>query len=134
MSLKTAPSVADSPSAPGSLRWGAVPWLRGLRVGLVALWWPRLCVPTVLPSVENGLLGRGLWDKPLPAKGARERRSTEARRTEKGGGKANQTQHRRKRSAEAEVVRTESRFYANQSQRAKPGELQGGEDRAVVQP
>lgn len=62
----------DSPSAPASLRWGAVPWLRGLRVGLVALWWPKLCVPTVLPSVENGLLGRGLWDKPLPAGGIQE--------------------------------------------------------------
>lgn len=61
-------SAAASPSAPASLRWGAVPWLRGLRVGLVALWWPKLCVPTVLPSVENGLLGRGLWDKPLPAR------------------------------------------------------------------
>lgn len=46
-----------------------MPWLRGLRVGLVALWWPRLCVPTVLPSVEKGLLGRGRWDKPLPARG-----------------------------------------------------------------
>lgn len=44
-----------------------MPWFRGLRVGRVALWWPKLCEPTVLPSVEKGLLGRGLWDKPLPA-------------------------------------------------------------------
>lgn len=51
-----------------------MPWLRGLRVGLVALWWPRLCVPTVLPSVEKGLLGRGRWDKPLPAGRRREGR------------------------------------------------------------
>lgn len=51
-----------------------MPWLRGLRVGLVALWWPKLCVPTVLPSVENGLLGRGLWDKPLPATGTQDDR------------------------------------------------------------
>lgn len=66
--------VTNSPSALASLRWGAVPWLRGLRVGLVALWWPKLCVPTVLPSVENGLLGRGLWDKPLPTRGAQDDR------------------------------------------------------------
>lgn len=26
-------------------------------------------MPTVLPSVEKGLLGRGRWDKPLPAGG-----------------------------------------------------------------
>lgn len=62
-------SATGVPSALGSLRWGAVPWLRGLRVGLVALWCPKLCEPTVLPSVEKGLLGRGRWHKPLPATG-----------------------------------------------------------------
>lgn len=92
------PSVIDSPSAPGSLRWGAAPWLRGLRVGLVALWWPRLCVPTVLPSVENGLLGRGLWDKPLPVRGPQEslvNRGMENRAAAAAGGntgKANRKQ------------------------------------------
>lgn len=73
--------VTGVPSALGSLRWGAVPWLRGLRAGLVALWCPKLCVPTVLPSVEKGLLGRGRWDKPLPVTG--EAVSGGAERTER---------------------------------------------------
>lgn len=48
------------PSALVSLRCTAVPGPLFLRVGRAARWWPRLCVPTVLPSVENGLAGRGL--------------------------------------------------------------------------
>lgn len=55
------------PSALASRRCGAVPGPLCLRVGLAARWWPRLCVPTVLPSVENGLEGRGLWCRPLSA-------------------------------------------------------------------
>lgn len=54
-------------SALASRRCGAVPGPLCLRVGLAARWWPRLCVPTVLPSVENGLAGRGLWCRPLSA-------------------------------------------------------------------
>lgn len=55
-------------------------------------------MPTVLPSVENGLLGRGLWDKPLPVRGPQEslvNRGMENRAAAAAGGntgKANRKQ------------------------------------------
>lgn len=53
-------------------------------------------MPTVLPSVENGLLGRGLWDKPLPVRGPQEssvNRGMENRAAAGGNtGKANRKQ------------------------------------------
>lgn len=62
-------------------------------------------MPTVLPSVENGLLGRGLWDKPLPVRGPQEslvNRGLENRAA--GGGNTGRKQLKRKLSAEDGVV------------------------------
>lgn len=64
-------------------------------------------MPTVLPSVEKGLLGRGRWDKPLPARGPQESWLTEARTMKLVASAIQEKLNKRrvrKLSAEARVV------------------------------
>lgn len=92
-------------------------------------------MPTVLPSVEKGLLGRGRWDKPLPAREPQDRWLTEAQRM------LTQTKLIKGRVKEASSggvwVKSPEEptvLCKFECKVAKSDVLQGREDRAAVQP